>query len=1274
MPRKKIRQGAVVAENCFRLLRLTHEIQTDVKVLKVVVDEVDVLRLCRSLGMAVSDEGDRGSMHTFEFGMFDPSKYDADVARFLRENLAVGSGVRDEENEAADSDLEIGCLFGKREEVKAELKKMGVWSREYEEGLSVQGQGVYCAKQNNKGKQGRSQFVVFTWLSADLFEPEGIRDTPAYILRFLVSLSSSITCCLSQEDFQHIRNEVHDASENPSPQWDSCSIAFQVHKQEEQSDNICCEKQTKSSVPHSGPIKNVSFVGGAFSAVAVKNAVSSTTQWVTECSFMPSSELAEWLMGKYEQRSVQLPHGKLRPLEACDNAGLLLAIRSSNNSSAMDMAFQRYGHLLERLQEFEVISELDQQTLARLTIPEILQENMQLLYDSFAHDPSKLESLVNAIANGSPSIQSLKAGNASQGRLRSLVGAIKSLWRTEEKLRFAFGRSMEPHQTKLQKIWLTSVECVLTKLQSAIRGQRLWQSGDDRHTQFEQEEEQIKDKAYGTIRKLLLKADDAALSVKISRLSFTADNSAVNIKWSEEVVKDPSEVLQIYQLSSTNPVQVVLLGDMEFEPGAELLELTTVKTGMVIAVFVYEGKTTVRRFQFPLSESTEELEVEESDVRTFPRECSLCSIRPSDRRVAFTFAAAANRLGNAVFCRFNESFTSIGAMRTVNLDTTFRLTGPFADILLTERSLCIMDKNGHLQSFDLVLGCTTINDRKQLRLDCISSEDHRHLPSVVLLEGVDFANIAVGCMDDALYVVNGDKGVVYASELSVTVRTEAYRIQQSGFGGKSRRPTSLKANSETTGDTESWLRQPRTCTRERSHRNKQILFLQLDAGSTPSKQASLRVRPEQKDNQHDVLQIRPMRRVVMTVIAFVPVQICRAQDNMLRLLHNGEDMATSSRDNCSSDSSEPDGSEATEIAQAIRFGLLSPLLESWNGRCVVVTSMGKQSTGKSYFLNHLAGTSFAISGSRCTDGAWMSLRLVSANVLLIVLDFEGLGSFERSEQEDIFLSVLNASVSLFTVFRMESRFDKDIDGLFSRFQKGVQLIKNDLRLFRGLLYMSVKDVNSNDRCGVYSELGAKLNAIFMSSREQNFLTEMYAGNLRISCAPPFGTVEYYQSLEKDTTANLLTIVAPLEKSGQGFVTGCHVSRSLIADPKIPSHLKEDVVRVGSREKIVITSEEVFQAYPSLVERWKALNDSITLDEIDDTFFDLGFDVSALVDRKSGLIKKALNTLFRQFLRLQGSEYGKSRLTTVHQSKFDIYVIYIAPTQDESSELASQYPQ
>ncbi|KAE9074105.1 hypothetical protein PF010_g24812 [Phytophthora fragariae] len=743
-------------------------------------------------------------------------------------------------------------------------------------------------------------------------------------------------------------------------------------------------------------------------------------------------------------------------------------------------------------------------------------------------------------------------------------------------------------------MWLDTVEQIMPKLQSAMRGQRIYQSGCDREKQFYHDEDEIKDGAFDTLRQLLLKGGDHKFSLKISQFRFTQDCSAVKIKWSEEVEKDPREVLRIYQLGGADLIQVSLLGDMEFEPGAELRELATVKTCQVIAVLVKEGTTIVRRLQFPLQlESEEEVEAEASDVRTFPRVCSMCSIRASDRRVVFTFGADVGRLGSAVCCRFNESFTSVEAMRSIDLDATFRLTAPFADILLTERSLCVMDENGHMQSFDirtrqtskrtsfentkskasgwqggllsfadeLVIGRASINDSKQLRVDSISSEDHRQLPSVIVLDGASSEDVAVGCMDDVLYVVDGGKGVVFAAELNVTVRSEAYRIQQSGIGARSSRSKSLQADP---GDTENehWLRVfyhvfekfPARSLVDEAVKPGIQTSVDLGIAVTPALNSQDQIADDEvvalcKDyftklmldlrrlnkplsgldltktiTSSNAFESRSVRRVVMAVISFVPVQICRAEGNMLKLLHNGEDI---SRADASSDSG---GTEASEIAQSIRFGLLSPLLESWGGRCAVVTSMGKQSTGKSYFLNHLAGTSFAISGSRCTDGAWMSLRFVTADVLLVVLDFEGLGSFERSEQEDIFLSVLNASVSY--GLPMESRFDKDIDGLFSRFQKGVQLIKNDPRLFRGLLYMSVKDVNSNDRRGVYSKLGAKLNAIFKSSREQNFLTEIYAGNLRISCAPPFGTMEYYQSMERDTATNLLKIVAPFEKAAE----------------------------------------------------------------------------------------------------------------------------------------------
>ncbi|CAI5708169.1 unnamed protein product [Peronospora destructor] len=286
---------------------------------------------------------------------------------------------------------------------------------------------------------------------------------------------------------------------------------------------------------------------------------------------------------------------------------------------------------------------------------------------------------------------------------------------------------------------------------------------------------------------------------------------------------------------------------------------------------------------------------------------------------------------------------------------------------------------------------------------------------------------------------------------------------------------------------------------------------------------------------------------------------------------------------------------------------------------------------------------------------------------------------------------------------METRFDKDTDGLFSRFRKGVQLIKNDPRLFRGLLYMSVKDVNMNDRQGVVDDLVTKLDAIFEANKDQNFLTEMYAGQLAINCTPPFGTMDYYQCMENEAAQALCRIVFPSESVRTGFVTGkafldcvrivlakisildwtgmvkstqnlvvtdtkqklpgilrtgCYVSLPLVADKIIPTHLKEDVLQVNSFEKIVVSLQVMCETNPGYKTKWMALNDAVPLDNIRDEEFDMGFDVTSLTGRTLEIVQKAIGLLFQFFLNLRGKAYGTSKLSTEDQSGFDTYEAFV----------------
>eukprot|EP01083_Nonionella_stella_P236225 829876_1 len=97
---------------------------------------------------------------------------------------------------------------------------------------------------------------------------------------------------------------------------------------------------------------------------------------------------------------------------------------------------------------------------------------------------------------------------------------------------------------------------------------------------------------------------------------------------------------------------------------------------------------------------------------------------------------------------------------------------------------------------------------------------------------------------------------------------------------------------------------------------------------------------------------------IKSLISQIPIQIARTTDNKLNLMYNGED----------NPSQYIQATDCFSLCETIRFGAYDGLIKAWHGDIIVVTSMGKQSTGKSYLLNHLFGTKFDISGGRCTDG------------------------------------------------------------------------------------------------------------------------------------------------------------------------------------------------------------------------------------------------------------------------------------------------------------------
>ncbi|XP_059065183.1 uncharacterized protein LOC131038022 isoform X2 [Cryptomeria japonica] len=249
---------------------------------------------------------------------------------------------------------------------------------------------------------------------------------------------------------------------------------------------------------------------------------------------------------------------------------------------------------------------------------------------------------------------------------------------------------------------------------------------------------------------------------------------------------------------------------------------------------------------------------------------------------------------------------------------------------------------------------------------------------------------------------------------------------------------------------------------------------------------------------------------VRKLVCLVPVQIARAENNALVALKDGLQIP-------------PDVSyeDSVSLADCIRFGFYDAVLSSWKDKIKVISSMGKQSSGKSYLLNHLSGSLLDVAGGRCTDGVWMTIVTAEdgngsggSSCLYVLLDFEGLGSFERSEQEDMLLSVLNAAVSNITIFnKKDFHLDKETETAFSRFQSGINLLKQDKMLFKGLFYIAIKDVDTSDVADLIQEFYEKISQI--CTKQENFILRMYDGKVTIAAMAPYNRSEYYRESLRD---------------------------------------------------------------------------------------------------------------------------------------------------------------
>ncbi|KAJ7491893.1 hypothetical protein FB451DRAFT_510870 [Mycena latifolia] len=243
---------------------------------------------------------------------------------------------------------------------------------------------------------------------------------------------------------------------------------------------------------------------------------------------------------------------------------------------------------------------------------------------------------------------------------------------------------------------------------------------------------------------------------------------------------------------------------------------------------------------------------------------------------------------------------------------------------------------------------------------------------------------------------------------------------------------------------------------------------------------------------------------LVDLLCLIPIQIAVTQENQFVPLKDGVLSAALEQKLL--------GAEVGQIVDSLSLGWYESVFQSYmvSKPIKVVSSMGEQSVGKSFCLNHLCDTSFAGSAMRTTEGVWMSVTPTNS-ALIVALDFEGVHSIERSAQEDTFLVLFNTAISNLVLFRNNFAMSRSITGLFQSFQSSSTVLDPaaNPQLFKSTLVIIIKDVVDSDEEGIVREFSTKFQKIVEDEQDANFISRLHAGQLDIIPWPVIESKQFY---------------------------------------------------------------------------------------------------------------------------------------------------------------------
>ncbi|CAF0961776.1 unnamed protein product [Adineta steineri] len=227
--------------------------------------------------------------------------------------------------------------------------------------------------------------------------------------------------------------------------------------------------------------------------------------------------------------------------------------------------------------------------------------------------------------------------------------------------------------------------------------------------------------------------------------------------------------------------------------------------------------------------------------------------------------------------------------------------------------------------------------------------------------------------------------------------------------------------------------------------------------------------------------------LVTNIVSRVPLQLCTIEMGTLVPLNNGR------RDKMDHLSSKSFGIEMK--AREISLSYLDNILNNINDDIKVIGIIGRQSTGKSYLMNKIFRTRFAVAAGRCTDGIWISYAYFE-NAHFIVLDCEGLFSDQRTEDEEIKLISFLSALCDITILSQDLGFSRFQDRLFGILSQAVDKIGINDKLFKGILLVAIRDISDSNADESINAAEKKFSDLQRKGKS-GFLEQLFSNTFKI---------------------------------------------------------------------------------------------------------------------------------------------------------------------------------